>query len=127
MCGSPSLVLAAARGPAVRARHLPAERDFSSAVLRAAASPTLDQQATSILPPLNVKTARSWRGIVPFTHLARASRVAGTSRPSALAVYQERRPANTLSRYHHEISRVSAYLIMAASVSGPTMPSMSPW
>ena len=62
-----------------------------------------------------------------ITSSARASRVAGTSRPSALAVYQERRPANTLSRYHHEISRVSAYLIMAASVSGPTMPSMSPW
>jgi hypothetical protein len=39
----------------------------------------------------------------------------------------EQRPANTLSRYHHEISCVSAYLIMAASVSGPTMPSMSPW
>ena len=27
-------------------------------------------EATSILPSLNVKTARSWRGIVAFTHLA---------------------------------------------------------
>ena len=42
---------------------------------RAAAEPTLDQQATSILPPLNVKTARSWRGILPFTHLAREGRM----------------------------------------------------
>src|SRR5262249_19516304 len=62
-----------------------------------------------------------------ITSSARPSSVADTSRPSTLAVYQERRPANTLSRYHHEISCVSAYLIMAASVSGPTMPSMSPW
>src|SRR5215468_1757063 len=38
----------------------------------------LDQQATSILPPLNVKTARSWRGIVPFTHLAREGRMTVT-------------------------------------------------
>src|SRR5262249_9329092 len=28
-------------------------------------------EATSILPSSNGKTARSWRGIVPFTHLAR--------------------------------------------------------
>ena len=35
-------------------------------------------QTTSILPPLNVKTARSWRGIVPFTHLAREGRMTVT-------------------------------------------------
>ena len=34
--------------------------------------------ATSILPPLNVKTARSWRGILPFTHLAREGRMTVT-------------------------------------------------
>jgi hypothetical protein len=62
-----------------------------------------------------------------ITSSARAISVGGTAIPSALAVYQEQRPADTLSRYHHEISCVSAYLIMAASVSGPTMPSMSPW
>jgi hypothetical protein len=45
---------------------------------RAAAEPTLDQQATSIPPPLNVKTARSWRGIVTFTHLAREGRMTVT-------------------------------------------------
>ena len=31
-------------------------------------------EATSILPSLNAKTARSWRGILPFTHLAREGR-----------------------------------------------------
>jgi len=35
-------------------------------------------EATSILPPLNVKTARSWRDIVPFTHLAREGRMTVT-------------------------------------------------
>src|SRR5262249_24555368 len=29
-------------------------------------------------PSLNVKTARSWRGIVPFTHLAREGRMTCT-------------------------------------------------
>ena len=33
---------------------------------------------TSILPPLNVKTARSWRGILPSTHLAREGRMTVT-------------------------------------------------
>ena len=33
---------------------------------------------SSIVPPLNVKTARSWRGIVPFTHLAREGRMTVT-------------------------------------------------
>src|SRR6516162_1675355 len=32
-------------------------------------------EATSILPSLNGKTARSWRGIVPSTHLAREGRM----------------------------------------------------
>ena len=35
-------------------------------------------EATSILPSLNVKTARSWCGIVPFTHLAREGRMTVT-------------------------------------------------
>ena len=34
--------------------------------------------ATSILPSLNCKTARSWRGIVPFTRLAREWRTTVT-------------------------------------------------
>src|SRR5262249_47332183 len=34
--------------------------------------------ATSILPSLNGKTKRSWRGIVPFTHLAREGRMTVT-------------------------------------------------
>src|SRR5215471_14034295 len=34
--------------------------------------------ATSILPSLNGKTAHSWRGIVPFTHLAREGRMTVT-------------------------------------------------
>src|SRR5262249_32750127 len=32
----------------------------------------------AFLPSLNVKTARSWRGIVPFTHLAREGRMTVT-------------------------------------------------
>src|SRR5262249_2439653 len=32
----------------------------------------------AILPSLNGKTARSWRGIVPFTHLAREGRMTVT-------------------------------------------------
>jgi hypothetical protein len=35
-------------------------------------------EATSILPSLNGKTTRSWRGIVPFTHLAREGRMTVT-------------------------------------------------
>src|SRR6516225_1937378 len=35
-------------------------------------------EATSVLPSLKVKTARSWRGIVPFTHLAREGRMTVT-------------------------------------------------
>ena len=36
------------------------------------------REATGILPSLNVKTARSWCGIVPFTHLAREGRMTVT-------------------------------------------------
>src|SRR5262245_61058436 len=78
MCGSP-IAGPGGRKRARSTRSSSARRKrFSSAVLEAAARPTLDQQATSILPPLNVKTARSWRGIVPFTHLAREGRMTVT-------------------------------------------------
>src|SRR5262249_46398253 len=40
--------------------------------------PATEVEATSILPSLNGKTARSWRGIVPFTHLAREGRMTVT-------------------------------------------------
>ena len=40
--------------------------------------PTTEVEATSILPSLNVKTARPWRGIVAFTHLAREGRMTVT-------------------------------------------------
>ena len=33
--------------------------------------PTTEVEATSFLPSLKVKTPSSWRGIVPFAHLAR--------------------------------------------------------
>src|SRR5262249_10303655 len=39
---------------------------------------TTEVEATSILPSFNVKTARSWRGIVSFTHLAREGRMTVT-------------------------------------------------
>jgi len=37
--------------------------------------PATEIEATGILPSLNVKTARSWRAIVAFTHLAREGRM----------------------------------------------------
>src|SRR6516165_10456704 len=40
--------------------------------------PATEVEATSILPSLNGKTARSWRGIVPFAHLAREGRMTVT-------------------------------------------------
>src|SRR5262252_490780 len=40
--------------------------------------PTTEVEATSILPSLNGKTTRSWRAIVPFTHLAREGRMTVT-------------------------------------------------
>ena len=43
-------------------------------------------EATSILPSLNGKTARSWRGIIAFTYLAREERMANTIRRRELLV-----------------------------------------
>jgi putative tryptophan/tyrosine transport system substrate-binding protein len=43
-------------------------------------------EATSILPSLNVKTDRSWRGIVPFTHPSREGRMTVTIRRRELLV-----------------------------------------
>jgi len=40
--------------------------------------PKTEVEATSILPSLNVKTARWWRGIIPSTHLAREGRMTVT-------------------------------------------------
>ena len=40
--------------------------------------PKTEVEVTSILPSLDVKTAHSWRGIVPFTHLAREGRMTVT-------------------------------------------------
>ena len=40
--------------------------------------PKTEVEATSNLPSLNGKTARSWRGILPFTHLAREGRMTVT-------------------------------------------------
>jgi hypothetical protein len=49
--------------------------------------PDADERWKHILPSLNLKTARSWRGIVPFTHLAREGRMAVTiGRRKLLAV-----------------------------------------
>src|SRR5262249_48813413 len=42
------------------------------------AKPTTKVEAISILPSLNVKTARSWRAILLFTHLAREGRMTVT-------------------------------------------------
>ena len=46
--------------------------------------------AFSVLPSFNVKTARSWRGIVSFTHLAREGRLTVTiGRRELLAIERE--------------------------------------
>src|SRR5262249_39371494 len=41
-------------------------------------TPKTEVEATSIPPSLNGKTAPSWRGIVPFTHLPREGRMTVT-------------------------------------------------
>src|SRR5262249_3472690 len=60
MCGNP-IAGPGGRKRARSTRSSSARRKrFSSAVLEAAARPTLDQQATSILPPLNVRNGPVW-------------------------------------------------------------------
>src|SRR5215472_13925453 len=59
-------------------RHFFAPRVSFRALPLLNAKPTTEVEATSILPCLNVKTARLWRAIVPFTHLAREGRMTVT-------------------------------------------------
>src|SRR5262249_62025521 len=66
----------AARGACAAASDFPVCLAIATELLNA--KPTTKVEATSILPSLNVKTARSWRGIVPFTHLAREGRMTVT-------------------------------------------------
>jgi hypothetical protein len=58
-------VILAATTPAVSRKNASAKSNAWSGIIIAAAS-------------LNVKTARSWRGIVPSTHLAREGRMTVT-------------------------------------------------
>ena len=53
--------------------------------------PKTKVEATSILPSLNGKTARSWRGIVPFTHLAREGAYDSHYRTAGIAGRTRRR------------------------------------
>src|SRR5215469_16162845 len=54
-------------------------------------TPKTEVEATSILPSLNGKTARSWRGIVPFTHLAREGAYDSHYRTAGIAGRTRRR------------------------------------
>src|SRR5215468_4899974 len=66
----------AARGACAAASDFPVFLAIATELLNA--KPTTKVEATSILPSLNVKTARSWRGILPSTHLAREGRMTVT-------------------------------------------------
>src|SRR5215468_11328959 len=66
----------AARGAGAAASDFPVFLAIAIELLNA--KPTTKVEATSILPSLNAKTARSWRGILPFTHLAREGRMTVT-------------------------------------------------
>src|SRR5262249_25754621 len=66
----------AARGACAAASDFPVCLAIATELINA--KPTTKVEATSILPSLNVKTARSWRGILPFTHLAREGRMTVT-------------------------------------------------
>src|SRR5262249_27481236 len=66
----------AARGACAAASDFPVFLAIATELLNA--KPTTKVEATSILPSLNVKTARSWRAILLFTHLAREGRMTVT-------------------------------------------------
>src|SRR5262249_8123135 len=60
-------------------------KNFLLGLSLTASEPEADERWRHILPSLNLKTARSWRGIVPFTHLAREGRMTVTIGRSAVA------------------------------------------
>src|SRR5262245_8765525 len=66
----------AARGACAAASDFPVFLAIATELLNA--NPTTKVEVTSILPSLNVKTARWWRGILLFTHLAREGRMTVT-------------------------------------------------
>ena len=55
-------------------------------------------EATSILSSLNVKTARSWRGIIAFTHLAREGAYDSHHRTAGIAGRTRRPVAGATAR-----------------------------
>src|SRR5215470_10173289 len=56
-------------------------------------TPKTEVEATSILPSLNGKTARSWRAIVPATHLAREGAYDSHHWTAGIAGHARRRAA----------------------------------
>src|SRR5262249_54573413 len=66
----------AARGACAAASDFPVFLAIATELLNA--KPTTKVERTRILPSLNAKTARWWRGIVPFTHRAREGRMTVT-------------------------------------------------
>jgi hypothetical protein len=66
----------AARGAGAAAGDFPAFLAIATELLNA--KPTTELEVPSILPCFERETARSWRGIVGFTHLARKGRMTVT-------------------------------------------------
>src|SRR5215471_18632546 len=60
--------------------------------------PRTEVEATSILLSLNVKTVRSWRGIVAFTHLAREGAYDSHHRTAGIAGCTRRRGSGLAAR-----------------------------
>src|SRR5262245_23920476 len=60
--------------------------------------PKTEVEATSILPSLNGKTARSWRGILPFTHLRTGGAYDSHHRTAGIAGCTRRRGGRVAAR-----------------------------
>src|SRR5262249_49332111 len=85
--------------------------------------------ATSILPSLNGKTAHSWRGIVPFTHLAREGRMTVTigrrELLAALGGARVARSSDSLYCLHNGLNRDS-WPIIGGYFPRPRCDSLAP-